>query len=99
MSGPNSGCRSKISWTGWCSVKIGPLGGFSTICLARGVGAEGSVITCEHNPACAAVAALNLARAGLAERVDIRVGPALDTLVRHLGRPFAELVAIAAVFH
>ena len=61
-------------------LEIGTLGGFSTICLARAVGVEGSVLTCEHNPDHAAVAARNLARAGLADRVDIRVGPALDTL-------------------
>jgi len=61
-------------------LEIGTLGGYSTICLARGVGADGSVITCECNPDHAAVAARNLAQAGLAERVDIRIGPALDTL-------------------
>lgn len=61
-------------------LEIGTLGGFSTICLARGVGAEGSVVTCEFNPGHAAVAARNLARAGLADRVDIRIGRALDTL-------------------
>jgi predicted O-methyltransferase YrrM len=61
-------------------LEIGTLGGFSTICLARGVEAEGSVITCEYSPNHAEVAARNLARAGLAERVDIRIGPALDTL-------------------
>ena len=62
------------------ALEIGTLGGFSTICLARGVGAEGSVVTCEFNADHAAVAARNLARAGLADRVDIRIGPALDTL-------------------
>lgn len=61
-------------------LEIGTLGGFSTICLARGVGAEGSVITCENNPDHAAVAARNLTRTGLSDRVDIRIGPALDTL-------------------
>ncbi len=61
-------------------LEIGTLGGFSTISLARGVGAEGSVVTCEFNPDHAAVAARNLARAGLADRVDIRIGRALDTL-------------------
>ena len=61
-------------------LEIGTLGGFSTICLARGVGADGTVISCEYNPEHAAVAARNLARAGLADRVDIRIGSALDTL-------------------
>lgn len=61
-------------------LEIGTLGAFSTICLARGVGAEGSVVTLEHNPRHAEVANRNLARAGLADRVDIVVGRALDIL-------------------
>jgi predicted O-methyltransferase YrrM len=61
-------------------LEVGTLGGYSTICLARAVGAEGSVITCEYNSDHAAVAARNLARAGVADRVDIRIGPALETL-------------------
>lgn len=61
-------------------LEIGTLAGFSTICLARGVGAEGSVVTLERDQRHADVAAGNLMRAGVADRVDIRVGPALDTL-------------------
>ncbi len=61
-------------------LEIGTLGGFSTICLARGVGAEGSVVTLECDQRHADIAAGNLKRAGVADRVDIRVGPALDTL-------------------
>ncbi len=61
-------------------LEIGTLGGFSTICLARGVGAEGIVVTLEHNPRHAEVASRNLQSAGLADRVDIVVGSALDTL-------------------
>lgn len=61
-------------------LEIGTLGGFSTICLARGVGAEGAVVTLEHDPRHAEVAAGNLARAGLSDRVDIVVGEALGVL-------------------
>ncbi len=61
-------------------LEIGTLGGFSTICLARGVGAEGIVVTLEHNPRHAEVASRNLQSAGLGDRVDIVVGSALDTL-------------------
>lgn len=67
-------------------LEIGTLGGFSTICLARGVGAEGSVVTLEYNPRHAEVATANLLRAGLADRVEILAGPALDTLPRLSGR-------------
>lgn len=61
-------------------LEIGTLGGYSTICLARGVGTEGSVVTLEFDPRHAAVAARNLERAGVADRVDIIVGAALDSL-------------------
>ena len=61
-------------------LEVGTLGGFSTICLARGVGAEGSVVTLEYNPRHAEIAARNLQRAGLSDRVNIVIGRALDTL-------------------
>ncbi|AQT78148.1 methyltransferase [Mycolicibacterium litorale] len=61
-------------------LEIGTLGGYSTICLARGVGAEGSVVTLEFEPRHAVVAQRNLERAGVADRVDIVVGAALDSL-------------------
>lgn len=61
-------------------LEIGTLGGYSTICLARAVGPEGSVVTLEYERRHAEVAAVNLARAGVADRVKIVVGTALDTL-------------------
>lgn len=61
-------------------LEIGTLAGYSTICLARGVGPEGSVVTCEYEPRHAEVARQNLERAGVADRVQVIVGPALDTL-------------------
>jgi predicted O-methyltransferase YrrM len=61
-------------------LEIGTLGAFSTICLARGVGAEGSVVSLEYDPRHAEVASRNLQHAGLADRVHIVVGAALDTL-------------------
>lgn len=61
-------------------LEVGTLGGYSTIWLARALPADGELVTCEISPEYAEVARANLARAGLAERVDVRVGPALDTL-------------------
>lgn len=66
-------------------LEIGTLGGYSTICLARGVGPEGSVVTLEYDPRHAEVASRNLQQAGLADRVSIVIGPALDTLPRLSG--------------
>ena len=73
-------------------LEIGTLGGYSTIWLARAVQPDGqieggSVVTCEIDPHHARVAAENVARAGLADTVDIRVGPALQTLAGLTG-PF-----------
>ena len=61
-------------------LEIGTLGGYSTIWLARALPADGELITCELQPAHAEVARANLARAGLVQRVDVRVGPAAVTL-------------------
>ena len=61
-------------------LEIGTLAGYSTIALARGVGANGRVVTLEYEPRHAEVARANLAAAGVDDRVEIVVGAALDTL-------------------
>ena len=63
-------------------LEIGTLAGYSTIALARGVGDTGRVVTLEYDPAHAEVAAANLARADVADRVEIVVGAALESLPR-----------------
>lgn len=76
-------------------LEIGTLGGFSTIWLARGAGPQGRVVTLEYEPKHAEVARGNLEHAGLADRVEVRVGAALDTLPTLAGDPF-DLVFIDA---
>ncbi|HCT77380.1 MAG TPA: methyltransferase [Micromonosporaceae bacterium] len=61
-------------------LEIGTLGGYSTIWLARAVPADGQVITFEFDPKHADVARANLANAGVGDRVQVRVGAALDSL-------------------
>jgi predicted O-methyltransferase YrrM len=61
-------------------LELGTLGGYSTILLARAVPIDGRVVTLELNGDYAEVARANIARAGLAERVELRVGPAADGL-------------------
>lgn len=75
-------------------LEIGTLGGFSTIWLARGAGPQGRVVTLEYAPKHAEVARGNLERAGVAERVEVIVGAALDTLPTVTG-PF-DLIFIDA---
>jgi predicted O-methyltransferase YrrM len=62
-------------------LELGTLGGYSTIWMARALPAGGVLVTLELNGAYAAVAEANIARAGLSERVEIRVGGALDSLL------------------
>jgi predicted O-methyltransferase YrrM len=61
-------------------LEIGTLGGYSTIWLARALPPDGKVVTLEFSPAHAEVARSNIAAAGFADRVEVRVGPALETL-------------------
>ncbi len=61
-------------------LEIGTLGGYSTIWLARALPADGRLLTLELDPKHAELARGNVARAGLAEKVEVRVGPALETL-------------------
>ncbi|MEU3757345.1 O-methyltransferase [Streptomyces albogriseolus] len=61
-------------------LEIGTLGGYSTIWLGRAMPADGRLVTLEYDPRHAEVAVRNIARAGLAGRVEVRVGPALESL-------------------
>jgi len=61
-------------------LEIGTLGGYSTIWLARALPADGRVVTLEIDPKHAEVACRNFERAGVADRVDLKLGPALDVL-------------------
>jgi predicted O-methyltransferase YrrM len=61
-------------------LELGTLGGYSTIWLARALPDDGRLVTLELNPDYARVAAANVDRAGLAGLIDIKVGPALDSL-------------------
>ena len=79
-------------------LEVGTLGGYSTIWLARALPADGRVVTLEIDAKHAEVARANFARAGLADRIELRLGPALDSLpqlLREAADPF-DLVFIDA---
>jgi predicted O-methyltransferase YrrM len=61
-------------------LEVGTLGGYSTIWLARGLPPDGRLITLERDPRYADVARANLSNADLVEKVELRIGPALQTL-------------------
>jgi predicted O-methyltransferase YrrM len=61
-------------------LELGTLGGYSTIWLARALPADGRLVTLELNPDYARVAAANIDRAGLAGLINIKIGPAIESL-------------------
>ncbi|MGW5470122.1 O-methyltransferase [Streptomyces chartreusis] len=61
-------------------LEIGTLGGYSTIWMARALPADGRLISLEYSAKYAEVASRNIARAGLDKVVEVRVGPALESL-------------------
>jgi predicted O-methyltransferase YrrM len=61
-------------------LEVGTLGGYSTLWLARAVPADGVVVTLELDPHHADVAAAALDAAGVGGKIDLRLGPALETL-------------------
>ncbi len=62
------------------AIELGTFTGYSAICIARGLAPGGRLIACELSEEYAETAAANIAAAGVADRVEIRIGPALDTL-------------------
>lgn len=79
-------------------LEIGTLGGYSTIWLARGLPADGRLVTLENDPKHAQVARRNIAAAGLDGIVELRLGPALQTLplLESEGRAPFDLIFIDA---
>lgn len=61
-------------------LEIGTLGGYSTIWMARALPPSGWLLSLEINPEHAALARDNIARAGLGDRVEVRVAPAAESL-------------------
>lgn len=81
-------------------IEVGALAGYSTIWLARGLSPGGKVITIEYEPKHAEVVRRNIQTAGVADRVDVRVGAGLDVLPilrKELGTNSVDVVFLDAV--
>ncbi|CAN5633911.1 O-methyltransferase [soil metagenome] len=76
------------------ALEVGTFTGYSAISIARGLGEGGRLICCELSEEYAETAAANIEAAGVGERVEIRVGPALETL---RAMPERELFDIAFI--
>jgi len=75
-------------------LEIGMFTGYSALCFAEALPVEGTVLTCEVDEQSAALARQYFARSPIGEKIEIRMGPALDTM-RHLKGPF-DLIFIDA---
>jgi caffeoyl-CoA O-methyltransferase len=62
------------------AIEVGTFTGYSSICLARGMAADGKLICCDVNKEWTSLARAYWQKAGLADRIELRLGPALDTL-------------------
>jgi len=77
-------------------LEIGTLGGYSTIWMSRALPAGGKLITLEANAAHAEVARINLSNACLNDRVDVRVGLAMEELPKLIAEAPFDLIFIDA---
>jgi caffeoyl-CoA O-methyltransferase len=75
-------------------LEIGMFTGYSALCFAEALPVEGTVVTCEINEESAALARQHFARSPIGKKIEVRMGPALDTM-RDLKGPF-DLIFIDA---
>jgi caffeoyl-CoA O-methyltransferase len=75
-------------------LELGTFTGYSSLCMARGLPEGGRVITCDVNPETTAIARRYAEEAGLADRIEYRLGPGVETIAQ-LDGPF-DLVFIDA---
>ncbi len=68
-----------------CYLEIGTFTGYSTLAVALALPPEGRVVTCEIDATYAAIARQYWLRAGIAHKIDLKLGPVLDTLDMMLG--------------
>jgi caffeoyl-CoA O-methyltransferase len=78
------------------AVEVGTFTGYSSLCIARGLADGGRLICCDVSDEWTSVARRYWEKAGLAERIELRLGPALDTLAALPPGPHLDLAFIDA---
>jgi caffeoyl-CoA O-methyltransferase len=78
------------------AIELGTFTGYSAICIARGLKGGGRLLCCELSEDYAALAARNFEAAGVADRIELRIGPALETLGALPRRELFDLAFIDA---
>ncbi len=78
------------------AIEVGTFTGYSALAIARGLGPEGRLITCDVSEEWTMIAREAWERAGVADRIDLRIGPALETLAAMPPEPRFDLAFIDA---
>ena len=78
------------------AVEVGVFTGYSSICIARGMAADGHLLACDVSEEFTSIARRYWKRAGLEDRIELRIGPALDTLRALPAEPVLDLAFIDA---
>jgi len=78
------------------AVEVGVFTGYSSICIARGMPADGHLLACDVSDQWTSIARRYWKRAGLEDRIELRLGPALDTLRALPAEPVFDLAFIDA---
>jgi caffeoyl-CoA O-methyltransferase len=78
------------------AVEVGTFTGYSSLCIARGLAEGGTLLCCDVSDEWTAIGRRAWARAGLADRIDLRIAPALETLRSLPDDPDIDLVFIDA---
>lgn len=78
------------------AVEVGTFTGYSSICIARGLPEDGRLVCCDISEEFTSVAQRYWQKAGLGDRIELRLGPALDSLAGMGGDPPIELAFIDA---
>jgi caffeoyl-CoA O-methyltransferase len=78
------------------AVEVGTFTGYSALCIARGLAPGGAMICCDVSEEWTAVARRHWAAAGVADRIDLRIAPASETLRSLATSPTIDLAFIDA---
>ena len=78
------------------AVEVGTFTGYSTLCTARGLAESGRIVTCDLSEEWTAIARRYWEKAGVADRIELRIGPALETLRALPAQPLLDLAFIDA---
>jgi caffeoyl-CoA O-methyltransferase len=77
-------------------IEVGTFTGYSALCLARALPADGRLLCCDVNEEWTAIARRHWQAAGVADRIELRLGPALETLRSLPADPIVDLSFIDA---